>query len=109
MKTATDPRHKARRLRFKRLYTKAFSTRSFDPEVDALISAAAPEWPIDKINKVDLSIMRLAVNELRGGKTPTKVVVDEAVELAKEYGSEKSGSFVNGVLGTIIKNMGDTK
>jgi len=109
MKTATDPRHRARRLRFKRLYTKAFSARTFDTETDTLISTAAPEWPIDKINKVDLSIMRLAVGELKAGKTPTKVVVDEAVELAKEYGSEKSGSFVNGVLGTIIKEMEEAK
>ncbi|MEK7497440.1 MAG: transcription antitermination factor NusB [Patescibacteria group bacterium] len=109
MKTATDPRHIARRLRFKRIYSKAFSPRPFDAEVDNLISKAAPEWPIDKINKVDLSVLRLAVTELKKGSTPTKVVVDEAVELAKEYGSEKSGSFVNGVLGTIIKIFEKTK
>lgn len=70
--------------------------------IDEQIVAAAPSWPLDKINKIDLAILRLAINELESSETPKKVVVDEAVELAKAYGSESSSSFVNGVLGKII-------
>ena len=67
------------------------------------IRKAAPEFPIEKINKVDLAILRLAVYELFFEKSaPPKVVVDEAIELAKEYGSETSGGFVNGALGKLI-------
>lgn len=74
-------------------------------KIDKLIEEAAPSWPVLKINKVDLAVLRLAIYELfLSKKAPTKVVVDEAVELAKEYGSESSGSFVNGVLGTLIDN-----
>jgi N utilization substance protein B len=72
-------------------------------KIDNLITEAAPAWPIDKLNKIDLAILRLAVYELEYEKTPPKVVIDEAVELAKEYGSESSSSFINGVLGTIYK------
>jgi N utilization substance protein B len=72
--------------------------------LDKIIGVAAPEWPIAKINKIDLSIMRLAVFELLENKEPTKVVIDEAVELAKQYGSDKSYKFINGALGTIVKN-----
>ncbi|MBI4157843.1 transcription antitermination factor NusB, partial [Candidatus Woesebacteria bacterium] len=72
-------------------------------EIDADIQKAAPTWPTDKLNKVDLAILRLAVYELKFGETPPKVVIDEAVELAKEFGAEASSSFVNGVLGTIFK------
>ncbi len=73
-----------------------------EAKIDRMITKAAPEWPITKINKVDLAILRNAVGELSAGKTPLKVVADEAVELAKEYGSEASPGFVNGVLGTIL-------
>ena len=74
-------------------------------KIDKEIEVAAPTWPIDKLNKIDLAILRLAIYELEEGETPPKVVIDEAVELAKEYGSENSPSFVNGVLGTIFKNL----
>lgn len=74
-------------------------------EVDKLISDNAPEWPIDKLNKTDLAILRLAVYELIIEKSqPIKVIIDEAVELAKEMGSENSPGFVNGVLGSIVKD-----
>ena len=73
-------------------------------KIDKEIEEAAPTWPVDKLNKIDLAILRLAIYELEEGKTPPKVVIDEAVELAKQYGSENSPSFVNGVLGTIYKN-----
>lgn len=75
------------------------------PEIDAVISKNAPKWPVDKINHVDLSILRCAIWELLfQKKTPTKVVIDEAVELAKEFGTDTSSAFVNGCLGTIIKD-----
>lgn len=78
--------------------------------IDAEIETSAPSRPINQINKIDLAILRLAVYELlfeeRETKsvTPYKVIVDEAIELAKEYGSEASSGFVNGVLGNVIEN-----
>jgi N utilization substance protein B len=72
-------------------------------EIDHLIVECAPEWPIDKIAKVDLVILRIAVFELMfGKKTPVKVAIDEAVELSKEFGNDTSHKFVNGVLGTVV-------
>lgn len=114
MKTAKDPRHKRRVKIVKELFAESFTDQAeLEPEtkailadtseIDAQIVKAAPSWPVDKLNKVDLAVLRLAVHELTEGKIPTKVVIDEAVEIAKEYGSENSASFVNGVLGTIIK------
>lgn len=76
------------------------------PDIDKHIASAAPEWPIDKIAKIDLAILRLAVYELTiEKKEPPKVIIDEAIELAKEYGNEHSSQFVNGVLGTILKSL----
>lgn len=72
------------------------------PEIDQEIIKHAPERPLSEINKVDLAIMRLIIFESQSEKTPKKVLVDEAVELAKEYGSETSAKFVNGVLGKIL-------
>src|SRR5258708_2953085 len=72
-------------------------------KIDRMIAKAAPAWPIEKINKIDLSILRLAAYELTlDNQAPPKVVVDEAIELAKEFGSESSPGFVNGVLGKLI-------
>ena len=74
------------------------------PAIDAAIQSAAPEWPIDKIAKIDLAILRLAAYELMiEHKEPPKVIIDEAIELAKTYGNDNSAKFVNGVLGTILK------
>ncbi|KKU85695.1 MAG: N utilization substance protein B-like protein [Candidatus Gottesmanbacteria bacterium GW2011_GWA2_47_9] len=74
--------------------------------LDGSIRASAPEWPIEKIAKIDLAILRLAVYELLVEKhEPPKVIIDEAVELAKEFGNESSPKFVNGVLGTILKTI----
>ena len=73
------------------------------PETDAKIQAAAPEWPLNKISKIDLAVLRLAVHEITVSRDqPVKVVIDEAVELGKEFGNVASPSFVNGVLGTIV-------
>ena len=72
-------------------------------EIDDLISKNAPDWPLEKIAKVDLVIMRIAIFEIVYGKSvPEKVAIDEAVELAKEFGNDTSSKFVNGVLGSIV-------
>ncbi len=72
--------------------------------IDGVISEHASKFPIDKIAKIDLAILRLAIYELTVKPLePQKVVVNEAVELAKELGGEKSYSFINGVLGKLMK------
>lgn len=72
-------------------------------EIDKSIELSAPKWTVDKINHLDLAILRLAVFELMiEKKNPPKVIVDESVELAKEYGSEASPGFINGALGKLI-------
>ena len=72
------------------------------PLLNDLIKKFASKYPLEKVSKVDLSILRLAVYELNfEKKTPPKVVIDEAIELAKELGSEKTFGFVNAVLGKI--------
>jgi len=114
MKTAKDPRHIKRIKVVKALFAESFAPQEELPElaqkiikqskkIDKKIEEAAPMWPVDKLNKIDLAILRLAIYELENVKVPPKVVIDEAVELAKEFGSENSPSFVNGVLGTIYK------
>lgn len=75
--------------------------------LDRIIEETAPEWPIDQIAKIDLAILRIAVLELViSQNVPPKVAIDEAVELAKEFGSENSSKFVNGVLGTVVEEKG---
>jgi len=72
-------------------------------EMDRLIGRYAPEWPVDQIAIVDRNILRMAIYEiLYRADTPTKVAINEAVELAKEFGSDSSGRFVNGVLGSLV-------
>ncbi len=71
--------------------------------IDRLIKKSAPDRPIEQINKIDLAILRLSVFELIMDKgAPPKVVIDEAVELGKEYGSSSSASFINGALGKLV-------
>jgi len=80
--------------------------------LDDIISKAAPTWPLDRISIIDRNILRLGLVELLFGDkdhVPPKVAIDEAVELAKNYGGEASYRFVNGVLGTIYKEMGQPK
>ena len=72
-------------------------------EIDSTIEKYSKGWKINRLAKVDLAILRLAAFELIEDVTPRSVVINEAVELAKKYGSEKSGSFVNGVLSGIVK------
>ena len=79
-------------------------------ELDKVIENFLREWTLDRINKVDLALMRLAVYEmLCEPEVPLGVAVNEAVELAKEYGADESPSFVNGVLGNVARAIGDGK
>jgi len=78
--------------------------------IDDLIEKCAPEWPIDQIASVDRAILRLGIYELLSGnydEVPPKVAINEAIELAKTFGSDSSPKFVNGVLGTIYREMGE--
>jgi len=115
MKTASDPRHLKRIKLFKQLFSLSFKKKGQPSPslqkildhlkaIDKLISQCAPEWPVPKLNKVDLAILRLAIYELKHAKqNPPKVIIDEAIELAKEFGTDKTPKFINGVLGAIIK------
>lgn len=72
-------------------------------ELDEEISAAARGWRLERMPAVDRNVLRLALYELRHTRTPTAVVIDEAVEIAKLHSTENSGSFVNGVLGKLAE------
>ena len=79
-------------------------------ELDDIIMKAAPDWPIDKISNVDRNILRLGLYELLFAdrlQVPAKVAINEAIELAKTFGGENSGRFVNGVLGSVYKELGE--
>jgi len=79
-------------------------------KIDALIEQCAPEWPLDQVTIVDRNVLRLGIYELLFGnyeEVPPKVAINEAIELAKKYGGESSGRFINGVLGTIYREMGE--
>ncbi len=80
------------------------------PDLDTIIEKAAPEWPIDRISAVDRNILRLGLYELLfadRAEVPAKVAINEAIELAKTFGGETSGRFVNGVLGAVYKEIGE--
>lgn len=78
--------------------------------IDEIIGKAAPEWPIEQITAIDRSVLRLGLYELLFGdhtEAPPKVAINEAIELAKSFGGESSGRFVNGVLGTVYREIGE--
>jgi N utilization substance protein B len=78
------------------------------PQLNKVIEKAAPEWPLDKITIVDRNVLRIGLYELLyedKEEVPPKVAINEAIELAKNFGGESSGKFINGVLGTIYKEM----
>jgi N utilization substance protein B len=79
--------------------------------LDKVLAPIAPEWPIESIAAIDRNILRMGLYELSecGDTIPPKVAINEAVELAKAFGSENSSKFVNGVLGTAYKNLGITE
>jgi N utilization substance protein B len=77
-------------------------------QLDQIIEKAAPEWPIDQITIIDRNVLRIGLYELLYSKkeeVPPKVAINEAIELAKTFGGESSGKFINGVLGTVYKQM----
>lgn len=82
-----------------------FGTLSHLEEIDEVIAENATNWSFERIAKVDLSILRLAIYEMKYTDVPQKVAVNEAVEIAKIYSTEKSPKFVNGVLGSVIKKV----
>ena len=74
-------------------------------ETDRIIAQAAPAWPVEQLSPVDRNILRLAIREMLGDNgTPVRVVINEAVELAKSFGSDSSARFVNGVLGSVQRH-----
>ncbi len=79
--------------------------------LDAKIQPIAPEWPIEQIARIDRAVLRLGLYELlyRGDKVPPKVAINEAVELAKAFGSDNSSKFINGVLGTAFRTLVEEK
>ncbi len=96
-------------------YAKSIDSRDFidtivlgieenQTKIDAILTPAAPEWPVDQISLVDLVILRLGIYELLfTSDVPPKVAINEAVELAKAFGGQNSSRFVNGVLGTVFR------
>lgn len=112
MKNPLDPRHKKRQKIVEELFSLEFHKQKVGTDtakvftkrktIDKYIEKSAPEFPVGKINKIDLAILRLAVYELLIEKSqPTRVIIDEAIELAKEYGGETSPQFINGALGNL--------
>lgn len=117
MKNKRDPRHQHRILLMQSIFAWDVDRTQIIPEItaeqlaesDKLILEHAPKWPIDKINKLDLAILRLAFYELKfHPQTPPRVIIDEAIEIAKLYGAESSPSFINGVLGGWLKHAHTT-
>lgn len=79
-------------------------------DIDTIIEKAAPDWPIEKISVMDRNILRLGLYELlfsNRSEVPPKVAINEAIELGKSYGSESSSKFINGVLGSVYREMGE--
>lgn len=94
------------------IYDLVFGTEKYQQEIDTLITDAAPDWPLDQITNVDRNVLRLGIYELKfagAEDVPPKVAINESIELAKTFGGASSGKFVNGVLGTIYKEMGEPR
>ncbi len=122
MKKRSDPRHTARVAAVKKLFSQVFFSQNpnkvslpgkileQNKRIEEIIAQNAPAWPIEQIAPIDLAILKLAIYELifKDKKEPYKVVIDEAIEIAKEYGTESSAGFINGVLGAVVKNKIDS-
>ena len=91
------------------VYKLATGVNRASRQLDAVIAPVAPDWPLNQISIIDRDILRMAVFELTefAGAVPPKVAINEAVELAKSFGSENSSRFINGVLGTIWRHMNE--
>jgi len=117
MKTKSDPRHQARIKLIRELFAYSFNSKlPLSPsakiitdlldQIDPLISKSAPERPLNKINRLDLAILREATWEMLFATPPIppKVVIDEAIEISKIFASEKSPQFINGALADIAES-----
>lgn len=94
------------------IYTLVEGVEKNLPQLDQIITATAPEWPLEAITTVDRNILRLGIFELKFGNAPDvppKVAINEAIELAKTFGGASSSKFVNGVLGAVYKHMGEPR
>ncbi len=90
------------------IYSKYNAVVSHKDEIDKLLNEASEGWKTSRMSKVDLSILRLAVYEMNyDSDVPVGVAINEAVEIAKKYGGDDSGAFINGVLGKIAKEKRD--
>ncbi len=76
------------------------------PTLDALIATACEHWRLERLSRVDRNVLRLATYELRRAQVPTSVVIDEAIEIARRFGSEESAQFVNGILDAVAARLG---
>ena len=91
--------------------TRAFANKLFEgaardiTALDAIIVKYADNWRFERLSTIDRAILRLAIHEMNGTDTPPKVILNEAVELAKKFSSEESGSFVNGILDAVHKSL----
>ncbi len=91
--------------------TRAFANKLFEGTakeagaLDEIIGKHCENWRFERLAAIDRAILRLAIHELRDGDTPPKVILNEAIEMAKKFSSEEAGSFVNGILDTIHKSM----
>ena len=90
--------------------TRSFANQLFEgavgeiADLDPLIASHSEHWRLERVAAIDRAILRLAIHELRSGKTPHKVVINEAVELAKKFSSEDAAPFINGILDAIHKS-----
>jgi transcription antitermination protein NusB len=90
--------------------TREFANQLFEnaaaraAEVDQIIAANAENWRLERMAAIDRAILRLAVSELRTTSTPVRVILDEAIELAKKFSSEDAAAFINGVLDAVLKS-----
>jgi N utilization substance protein B len=91
--------------------TREFANELFEgaaartPEIDALLASHSKEWRVERMGAIDRAILRLAAYELSAGKTPPKVVINEAVELAKAYSTAEAAPFINGILDSLMKSL----
>ena len=81
--------------------------RSARPQLDEVIAGSARRWKIGRMAAVDRNVLRLAVHELLSSDPPPRVVIDEAIEIAKKFGSEDSGGFINGILDDVHRRVRD--
>lgn len=80
--------------------------REQQERLDRLIADASEHWRFERLSRVDLNVLRVACYELTSGKVPTSVVLDEAIEVARRFGTEESATFVNGILDHIAEQLG---